>query len=70
MSRARTPLRIVGIVAALLGLLFTLQGIGLVGGSFMTGQRLWLVIGIVLVVLGLLVASGGLFRRDTRRTRR
>ena len=35
-----------------------MQGIGLVGGSFMTGQRLWLVIGIVLVVLGILVASG------------
>lgn len=67
MSRARTPLRIVGVVAALLGLLFTLQGIGLVGGSFMTGQRLWLIIGIVLVVLGLLVASGGLFRRGPGR---
>lgn len=63
MKSARTPLRVVGVVAALLGLLFALQGIGLVGGSFMTGQRLWLIIGIVLVVLGLLVASGGLFRR-------
>ena len=70
MNRARTPLRIVGVVATLLGLLFALQGIGLVGGSFMTGQRLWLIIGIVLVVLGLLVASGGLFRRDARKTRR
>ena len=64
MSRARTPLRIVGVVAALLGLLFALQGMGLVGGSFMTGQRLWLLIGVVLVVLGLFVASGTLFRRD------
>ncbi|GLZ55284.1 hypothetical protein [Actinomycetospora sp. NBRC 106378] len=69
MKSARTPLRVVGVVAALLGLLFTLQGIGLVGGSFMTGQRLWLIIGIVLVVLGLLVASGGLFGRDRRRGR-
>jgi lipopolysaccharide export LptBFGC system permease protein LptF len=67
MNNARTPLRIVGVVAALLGLLFALQGLGIVGGSFMTGQRLWLFIGIVLVVLGILVASGGLFRRDSRR---
>lgn len=67
MKSARTPLRVVGVVAALLGLLFALQGLGLVGGSFMTGQRLWLVIGIVLVVLGVLVASGGLFRRGPRR---
>ncbi|WP_018335429.1 hypothetical protein [Actinomycetospora chiangmaiensis] len=69
MRSARTPLRVVGIVAALLGLLFALQGLGLVGGSFMTGQRLWLIIGIVLVVLGILVASGGLFRRDPPRGR-
>ncbi len=67
MNNARTPLRIVGVVAALLGLLFALQGLGIVGGSFMTGQRLWLFIGIVLVVLGILVASGGLFRRNSRR---
>ena len=36
----------------LLGGLWTLQGVGVVGGSFMTGSRLWLVIGLVLVVAG------------------
>ncbi len=59
---ARTVPRAVGVVAVLLGALFALQGIGLVGGSFMTGQRLWLFIGIVLVVLGVGVISGS-FRR-------
>lgn len=52
----------VGVVAVLLGALFTLQGIGLVGGSFMTGQRLWVFIGVVLVVVGLGLLTG-IFRR-------
>lgn len=69
MSRARTSVRIAGVLAALLGALFALQGIGLVGGSFMTGQRLWLFIGIVLVVLGVVAASGALGRRRGPRGR-
>jgi hypothetical protein len=60
---ARGVLRGVGVVAVLLGLLFTLQGLGLVGGSFMTGERLWVFIGIVLVVIGIGVISGSLRRR-------
>jgi hypothetical protein len=43
---------VVGVLLVLLGGLWTLQGVGVVGGSFMTGSRLWLVIGIVLVVAG------------------
>ena len=41
-----------GVLLVLLGGLWTLQGVGVVGGSFMTGSRLWLVIGLVLVVAG------------------
>ena len=50
MSRWLAP--VVGVLLLLLGALWTLQGLGLVGGSFMTGSRLWLVIGLVLVVAG------------------
>jgi hypothetical protein len=32
-----------------------LQGIGVVGGSFMTGSTAWLVIGVVTVVMGLIL---------------
>lgn len=63
----RTIVRVVGVLAILLGALFALQGIGLVGGSFMTGQRLWLFIGVVLVVVGVVVTTGGLRRRRPRR---
>ena len=50
MTRWMAP--VAGVLLILLGGLWTLQGIGLVGGSFMTGSRLWLVIGLVLVVAG------------------
>jgi hypothetical protein len=43
------------IVAALLilmGLTFFLQGIGILPGSFMTGQALWAFIGFFLLIIG------------------
>jgi hypothetical protein len=36
-----------------IGALWSLQGIGWVGGSFMTGQSQWLYIGIVTMLIGL-----------------
>ena len=44
--------RIVGVLFVLLGGLWTLQGLGVVGGSFMTGSTTWLVIGLVVVAAG------------------
>jgi hypothetical protein len=51
----RRALSVVGIVVALVGAVFTLQGAGVLGGSFMTGSGTWLVIGIAMVVAGLVV---------------
>ena len=45
--------RIIGVVLVLVGGLWTLQGFGIVGGSFMTGSTVWLVIGLVTVVMGI-----------------
>jgi uncharacterized membrane protein YoaK (UPF0700 family) len=60
----RTPLRLVlGVLLLLLGGLWTLQGFGVVGGSFMTGSTTWLVIGIVVAAAGIAVLS----RRPTPR---
>jgi len=42
----------VGVVLVLIGALWTLQGAGVVGGSFMTGSRLWLVIGLLSLIAG------------------
>ncbi|MER8528300.1 hypothetical protein [Mesorhizobium sp. M0145] len=35
------------------GVLWSLQGIGLIGGSFMTGLSQWLYVGIVTALVGL-----------------
>lgn len=55
----------IGVLAILVGGVWILQGAGVLPGSFMTGQRLWLVIGIVVAVIGLGLAIGGL-RRPAR----
>jgi len=43
---------IVGVLALLVGAVWTLQGANVIAGSFMTGSKLWLGIGLVLVVGG------------------
>jgi hypothetical protein len=43
---------IAGLALLLLGLVWVLQGSGLLGGSFMTGQSQWLYIGIVVAIIG------------------
>lgn len=52
-----------GVVLVVLGAVWTLQGMGYLEGSFMTGQKLWTAIGVLCVVGGLLLAVGGLRRR-------
>ncbi len=42
-----------GAILGLVGLVWIGQGAGLIPGSFMTGQLLWLVLGIVCLLLGL-----------------
>ncbi|MFI0418856.1 hypothetical protein [Spongiactinospora sp. 9N601] len=47
---------IAAVVLILLGGLWTLQGIGVVGGSVMTGDTTWAIIGPIVVVAGLVAA--------------
>jgi len=62
----RYVLPIVGGLMSLMGGVWLLQGIGILPGSFMTGQRFWAVMGAVfLAVGGLLVLVG--FRVNRRR---
>jgi hypothetical protein len=48
---------VVGVLLALMGIVWTLQGLGYVGGSVMSGVTLWAIIGpvVALVGIGLLV---------------
>jgi hypothetical protein len=56
-------LNIIGIVLALAGGVFFLQGINVLPGSFMTGDPQWAINGGVLIVL----AAGILFWANRRR---
>ena len=58
-----TVLRVVGALLVLLGAVWTLQGVGVIGGSAMTGSTMWLVIGLVLVAVGVALVA----RRRTPR---
>ncbi|WP_421917626.1 hypothetical protein [Mesorhizobium sp.] len=43
---------LLALIVLAIGALWALQGIGVVGGSFMTGQSQWLYIGIVTMLIG------------------
>ena len=57
---------LVGSVVAILGLLFTLQGAGVIGGSAMSGTTFWTVAGPIIIVVGLIVATVGVRGRLRR----
>jgi hypothetical protein len=42
-----------GVVLVVIGAVWTLQGVGVLGGSSMTGSRLWTVNGLIAVLVGL-----------------
>ncbi|GIG92577.1 hypothetical protein [Plantactinospora endophytica] len=53
-----------GLLAVVVGAVWTLQGLGRLGGSMMTGEPLWAVIGPVVVVGGLVLVVLGLRARN------
>jgi hypothetical protein len=53
----------VGVLIALAGIIFTLQGVGVIGGSGMSGDSFWAVAGPVIALVGLGIAVIGLRRR-------
>lgn len=57
---------VVGLLAAAAGLVWTLQGLGYVGGSFMSGATVWAVIGPIVAFAGLVLITLGLRRRRAR----
>lgn len=52
-----------GVLVALFGLLFALQGFGFVAGSPMTNTTTWSVLGPIIAVVGIGVAYAGLRMR-------
>ncbi|HXZ77532.1 MAG TPA: hypothetical protein VEH31_42590 [Streptosporangiaceae bacterium] len=46
---------VLGALVALTGAVWTLQGLGYINGSFMTGATLWAVIGPIVLLAGLAI---------------
>ncbi|HET9729601.1 MAG TPA: hypothetical protein VFR41_09290 [Acidimicrobiia bacterium] len=56
---------VLAIVMLVVGLLWFGQGIGLIGGSFMTGEAIWAVIGGVFILFAFALLQG--VQRERRR---
>lgn len=55
---------VVGVLIALAGIIFTLQGTGAMGGGAMSGNTFWAVAGPIIALAGLALAAVGLRRRS------
>jgi hypothetical protein len=58
----RTLSLVIGAIAILAGAVWILQGSGVLPGSFMTGRRMWLIIGVIVGIVGLALAYNGIRR--------
>lgn len=61
----RVVVIIVGVVVALFGLLFALQGFGVVGGSPMSNTTTWSILGPIIALIGIAIAVGAARRRKS-----
>jgi len=61
---ARIALIVVGAIAVVVGGVWVGQGLNLIPGSFMTGSRTWLTIGLIVGVIGIVFVVTGV-RRPT-----
>ncbi len=60
-TRSRSwPQLVIGLVLSLMGLVWALQGVGVLGGSVMSGKMQWLWIGLVVLLGGLWLTYRGL----------
>jgi len=63
----RKGLVVVGGLLVLAGVTFGLQGMGVLGGSAMSGKTLWAVFGPVIALVGVVLVASGLRARDRHR---
>ncbi len=63
----RIALITIGLIAVIIGGIFAGQGVNLIPGSFMTGNRMWLSIGLIVAGVGIILLVLGLRRPKTGR---
>ena len=57
----------IGLIAVIIGGVFAGQGMNLIPGSFMTGNRMWFSIGLIVAGIGIILVVLGLRRPKTGR---
>jgi hypothetical protein len=60
------PRGIIGAVLSVVGVVWIGQGVGWIGGSFMSGEAVWAVIGAVAVLFGGSLIRGAIRLRQDR----
>ncbi len=58
---------VMGVALIVVGAVWTLQGLGVIGGSPMSGVKLWAAVGPFVALLGVVLTLGGRGRTDGRR---
>jgi len=58
---------IVGVVLLLVGVTWVLQGLNVMAGSFMSGQKLWFAIGLLVGLAGITALTTGVRRLSVSR---
>lgn len=62
----KTASLVLGFIALITGGVWILQGVGILPGSFMSGQRTWLLIGLVVAAAGVALVYNGIRRTAPR----
>jgi hypothetical protein len=62
MMQKKWLLSVGGVVLIIAGVLWSLQGFDVIGGSFMSGNSVWAIIGPVIAIIGIGMAVIGLRR--------
>lgn len=57
----------VGVLLVLTGIVWTLQGVSILPGSYMTGQTFWAIAGVVALIAGAALCVAGLRWSASRR---
>ncbi len=62
-------LLVIGVIALIIGAIWIGQGSNVIPGSFMTGSSMWLGIGVIVALVGLVLVVLGLRRTTGPRSR-
>ena len=62
------PFVVPGVILSAVGLVWTLQGLNIMGGSAMSGSAMWAIIGPIVLIAGLVLIGIGIARRRRGKT--